>query len=119
VDFVGYRDDAPSILPAFDVLAVPSRFEGFGLVAVEAMLAGVPVVASRVGALPEVIGECGVLVTPGRPEELAEALVRVAQEPERYAEIAERARRRAIERFSVRRMIEGTLRVYESVLDRA
>jgi glycosyltransferase involved in cell wall biosynthesis len=117
VDFIGYRDDAPSYLPAFDALVVPSRFEGFGRVAAESMLAGVPVVASGIGGLPEVVGDCGVLVPPECPEELAEALVRVAEDRERYAELAERGHRRAIERFGVEQMVDDTARVYESVLD--
>jgi glycosyltransferase involved in cell wall biosynthesis len=119
VEFIGYRDDAPSYIPAFDALAVPSRFEGFGRVAVESMLAGVPVVASRVDGLPEVVGDCGVLIPPDRPEDLAEALVAIAEDREGYAQLAERGRRRAGERFGVERMVEETRRVYESVLDRA
>lgn len=119
VEFVGYRDDAPSYIPAFDVLAVPSRFEGLGRVAVESMLVGVPVVASRIGGLPEVLGDCGSLVPPERPEELAEALVRIAEDPDRHAVLAERGRRRAIERFGVEQMVDETTRVYESVLERA
>jgi glycosyltransferase involved in cell wall biosynthesis len=119
VEFVGYRDDAPSYIPAFDAVAVPSRFEGFGRVAAEAMLAGVPVVASRIGGLPEVIDDSGILVAPEQPEELAEALVSIAEDHDLRATLAERGRRRAIERFGVEQMVDGTTRVYESVLKRA
>ena len=118
VEFVGYRDDAPSYIPAFDALAVPSRFEGLGRVAVESMLVGVPVVASRIGGLPEVVGDCGFLVPAERPEELADALVRIAEDPDRHAALAERGRRRAAARFGVEQMVTETTRVYESVLGR-
>ena len=112
VRFAGHREDAAALLSAFDVLAVPSRFEGFGRVAAEGMLAGVPVVASSVDGLPEVVGDCGVLVPPEDPESLAEALVRLAEDPGRRSEHAEAGRRRAQERFGVGTMVERTREVY-------
>ena len=72
VRFVGYEPNASSLLGAFDVLAVPSRWEGFGRVAVEAMLAGVPVIAADVGGLSEVVDDAGLLVPSEQPEPLAE-----------------------------------------------
>jgi L-malate glycosyltransferase len=116
MEFVGYRDDASSYLPAFDALAIPSRYEGFGMVAVEAMMAGVPVVASRVGGLPEVVGDCGLLVAPDHPGELADALVRIAEDPQLRAEAAKCGRVRAVDRFGIARMVAKTKRVYEAVL---
>jgi len=114
VRFDGYRDDASALLSAFDVLAIPSRWEGFGRVAVEAMLAGVPVVAARSGGLPEVIGDSGVLVPPEDPAALADGIVRLAESEELRAELGRRGRERAQRRFGIRQMVEGTLRVYES-----
>jgi L-malate glycosyltransferase len=116
MEFVGYRDDASSYLPAFDALAIPSRYEGFGMVAVEAMMAGVPVVASRVGGLPEVVGDCGLLVAPDHPGELADALVRIAEDPQLRAEAAKCGRVRAVDRFGIAGMVAKTKRVYEAVL---
>lgn len=74
--FAGYRADVPALMGACDVLAMPSRWEGFGLAAAEAMAAGKPVVASRVSALPEVVedGVSGTLVPAGDAPALAAAL---------------------------------------------
>lgn len=93
------------------VLLHPSRWEGFGLVLLEAMLASVPVVASRVSAIPEIVAddETGLLVPPDDPAALAAATLRAAAERERLGE-AGLARARA--RFSVAAMAEGTLAVY-------
>jgi phosphatidylinositol alpha-1,6-mannosyltransferase len=112
VRFAGHREDAAGLLPAFDVLVVPSRWEGFGRVAAEGMLAGVPVVASTVEGLPEVVGDCGVLVPPESPEALAEAVVALAKDPDRRAELATMGKRRAEERFGVEQMVERTRDVY-------
>ena len=64
--FLGWRDDIPEIMPLFDVFVLPSLNEGMGRVLVEAMAAGRPVVASRVGGIPDLVrhGETGLLVTP-------------------------------------------------------
>ncbi len=86
--FHGYVDEAdlPDVYPTFDVLAVPSVpvpgwLEQFGRVVVEGQASGVPAVASASGALPDVVGEAGLLVPPGDPAALAAALARILDEP--------------------------------------
>jgi glycosyltransferase involved in cell wall biosynthesis len=116
VRFAGYHERASGLMPAFDVLAVPSRYEGFGLVVVEAMLAGVPVVAARAGALPEVVGDAGVLVAPDDPDALAEALVRVASNPRLRSDLARRGRERARSRFGWERMADETLAFWRGMI---
>jgi len=88
VTFHGHADESalPSVYPTFDVLAVPSipvpgSLEQFGRAVVEGQAAGVPSVASASGALPDVVGGAGLLVPPGDPEALCDALVRVLEEP--------------------------------------
>ncbi|MEO7040259.1 MAG: glycosyltransferase [Gemmatimonadaceae bacterium] len=83
VVFTGFQRDAQAYVGGFDVAAVPSIEEGFGLVALEALALGVPVVASRVGGLPDIVvdGVTGVLVEPARPEALAGAIVRLLGDP--------------------------------------
>jgi glycosyltransferase involved in cell wall biosynthesis len=115
VRLAGYRSRASSLVHGFDVLAVPSRYEGFGLVAVEAMLSDVPVVASAVGGLPTVVGDAGVLVPPDDPVALAEALLALATDPAARRRLAERGRARAVERFGIERMAQETLAVYRAV----
>lgn len=78
VEWLGPRDDIPALLAESDVLVVPSRWEGFGLAALEGMAAGVTVIASRVDGLAEVVGDAGVLVPPGDPRALRGALERVS-----------------------------------------
>ncbi|MEO8564528.1 MAG: glycosyltransferase family 4 protein [bacterium] len=83
VVFAGFQRDAQAYVGGFDVAAVPSLEEGFGLVALEALALGVPVVASRVGGLPDIVvdGVTGLLVQPARPDALADALVRLLGDP--------------------------------------
>lgn len=114
VAFAGYRERAGRFAGAFDVVVVPSRYEGFGLVAVEAMLAGVPVVASDVGGLPEVVGDAGVLVPPEDPKALGAAVAGLLTDRERARELGARGRRRAEERFGRARMAAETLAVWLS-----
>ena len=101
-----------------DVFAHTSRWEGFGLVLLEAMLASLPVVATRVSAVPEVVvdGETGRLVDPGDDDAVAAALTSLLDDPERARALGEAGRRRARERFSVARMTKRTLEVYERAL---
>jgi L-malate glycosyltransferase len=115
VRFAGYEPNASSLLGAFDALAVPSRWEGFGRVAVEAMLAGVPVIAADVGGLSEVVGDAGLLVPPDQPQPLAEAILELARDPARRRSLAADGRRRAGERFSTERMVVEIQALYASL----
>lgn len=103
----GPRPRAWRYAAAFDVCVVPSlERESFGLAALDAMLAGRPVVASRVGGLPEVVadGETGVLAPPGDAAELARVLAALVDSPEKRRRLGEAGRRRAREAFSAERM---------------
>ncbi|MBI4370944.1 MAG: glycosyltransferase family 4 protein [Elusimicrobia bacterium] len=104
---VGYKPRARRFAAAFDVCVVPSlRSESFGLVALDAMRAGRPVVASRVGGLPEVVadGETGLLAPPGDAAALARALEELLADPAKARRLGEAGRRRAAARFSAERM---------------
>ena len=103
-----------------DVVAVPSRLEGFGLVAAEAMAAARPVVASRVGGLPEIItdGETGVLVPPDDPAALAEALLALLTNPTRARTMGLAARQRALDLFSAERMSHEYRELFRDLLAR-
>lgn len=111
----GFRDDVAPLLAAADVVAVPSRAEGLGIAALEAMAARRAVVASRVGGLAEVVrdGETGVLVPPDDPGALAAALGRLARDPDERARLGTAAATRVRERFSLDAMAAGTLACYE------
>jgi glycosyltransferase involved in cell wall biosynthesis len=117
VRFVGYRRSASSLLSAFDVLAVPSRYESFGRAAVEAMLAGVPVVASAVQALPEVLDRHAVLVPPEDAGAFAAALLALAEDESARRAMAAAARTRAEMLFGVKRMAWETADAYDVVID--
>ena len=111
----GWQADARPWLPGIDVLALPSRLEGLGMAAVEAMLAQRPVVASRVGGTPEVVadGETGLLVPPEDHDALAGALDSLLGDSSRRERMGMLGRKVALERFGVERM----LRSYEAVYD--
>jgi glycosyltransferase involved in cell wall biosynthesis len=120
VVFTGFRDDVPRILPTFDVLALPSTREGFGLSIVEAMLAGVPVVSTTVGGIPEVVidGETGLLVAPRDAEALARALARLLSDAALAQRLREAGRCRARQRFSAEAMAAAFLELYGRVMAR-
>lgn len=98
-----------------DVFAHTSRWEGFGIVLLEAMLSSLPVVATRASAVPEIVvdGETGVLAAAGDVAGVAQGLSALLADPERGRALGEAGRRRALEEFSVARMTERTLGVYE------
>jgi glycosyltransferase involved in cell wall biosynthesis len=94
VRFTGHVDDVPALFGALDVLAAPSRWEGYGLVLAEAMAAGVPIVARDLGAIREVTGDgaAAILVAPDDPGALADAVLDVLESPSRATRLAERGR---------------------------
>ena len=116
VRFVGYRRSASSLLSAFDILAVPSRYESFGRAAVEAMLAGVPVVASAVQALPEVLDRHAVLVPSEDAEAFAAAVLALDEDEPKRRAMAAAARERAESLFTVERMARETADAYDLVI---
>ena len=102
VEFLGARDDARRLMAGFDLLVLPSISEGTPLTIVEAMLAGLPVVASAVGGIPEQVvdGVTGLLVPPRDPDALAAAATRVLSDPELARRLGEAGRARAEAEFS-------------------
>jgi len=110
-------EDLHALYSVASALVVASRDEGFCLPAVEAMAHGVPVVAFAVGALPEIVGDAGLLVREETAASLAGALVRVLSDADLRAELAHRARLRA-QRFTWEESSRRTLAVYQEVLDR-
>ncbi len=119
IHFLGWREDAHALMAAFDALIVPSRWEGFGLVVLEAMAAKVPVIASRISALPEIIldGETGKLIPPGDIQGLAQAMIDICMYPAQAHLLGEAGRRRAETEFSAEQMIDRTLQFYADVRD--
>lgn len=90
IHFAGHRDDMADMLAALDLLTAPSRWEGFGLMLAEAMSAGVPVIASTVGGMPDVLGDAGLLVSPDDHVALARAMASVLADEARRAGMARR-----------------------------
>lgn len=118
VSFRGTVSDVPGFLGELGQFWLTSDWEGTPNVVLEAMAAGLPVVATRVGGTPEIVedGRTGLLVTPGDAEALATAAARLWESPDRAAAVSAAARRIAAERFSLNAMIDSTLAVYNRVL---
>ena len=108
VHWIGFRKDVPPLLKAFDITVVPSHWEGFGLVAAEALLAGSAVIAANASSLPEIItdGVHGRLVPPRDPLALGEAIVSLAGDPEERLRLAEAGRARVLDEFSATAMVD-------------
>ena len=117
VHWLGWRADAADLMAAFDVFLLPSLHEGFGLVLLEAMSRRVPIVASRVGAIPEVVvdGETGILVEPRNVDQLAAAMTRLLNDRALRKYMGLLGAARLEERFSIEGMVDGVIAVYERV----
>ncbi len=118
--FLGHREDVPALLAGADLFVLASRSEAFPNGAIEAMAAGLPVVATAVGGLLDLIddGRTGVLVPPDDPPALASALRRVLDDPAAAAALGEAARRSALRRYSFDRMVAAFEGLYLSELER-
>jgi glycosyltransferase involved in cell wall biosynthesis len=116
VTFAGYRSDVRSLMPAFDVYANTSRYEGVSLTILEAMAAELPVVATRKGGNPEVVvdGETGFLVGDG-PARVADAIQHLAADPLRRSAMGNAGRRRLEHHFSLSRMVEQYAAAYRGL----
>jgi glycosyltransferase involved in cell wall biosynthesis len=121
VFFLGHREDVPALLGAADVFTLASLWEGNPLSVMEAMAAGVPVVASAVGGVPELVenGTHGLLPMAGDVQGFTSALMLLAQDPVMRRKMGERAAQRARERFHRRAMLRAYEDLYENLLSAA
>jgi glycosyltransferase involved in cell wall biosynthesis len=121
VAFLGARANAemPGLLGQADIAVIPSLMEATSIAALEAMSCGLPVAASAVGGLPEIIDrEVGSLFTPGDPEALAECVLSLLARSD-LAQLGREGRRRVVENWSLDRMVERHLEIYQELLDEA
>ncbi len=118
VTFAGHRTHIPEILAAIDVFTLTSLWEGLPNVILEAMAAGLPVVATRVGGVPEVVvaGETGLLVPPRDPDALSRAIVTLLRDPALRQTMGRAGQERVRHRFSVEQMVRRTESLYERLL---
>ena len=116
--FAGVRDDVSDLMAACDALVMSSRWEGLGLVFLEAMRARRPVVATRVGGVPEVVidGETGYLVDVGDPLALASRLVELFEDREKAKTMGERGRERFEHRFAADQMLGKISTLYTKLI---
>jgi glycosyltransferase involved in cell wall biosynthesis len=116
--FLGYQDDVARFYEAMDVLLLPSANEGTPVSVIEALAAGRPAVATRVGGVPDVVrdGIDGFLADAGDVERLADRLAELAADPERRAAMGEAGRERVLARYGVDRLVDDVDRLYRTLL---
>jgi len=118
VRFLGFRPDAPRLIPAFDIVTVPSHVEPLGNATLEAMASGLPVIGSRVGGIPEMVveGETGLLVPARDPRALSQAIESLVANRDRVIAMGQAARRRAKDAFSPARHADQVMRIYDEAI---
>ena len=114
IRFAGIRTDVPQLLKTADIVVMSSHWEGFGLAAVEGMAAHKPVLATDVPGLREVVEGAGVLFEHENPQQLADSIRRLTDDPALYAETADRCAARAAE-YDIAKMAEAYLQTYQSL----
>jgi glycosyltransferase involved in cell wall biosynthesis len=118
VIWTGWSEEARSFLGSFDLFVLPSRFEGFPLALLEAMLARLAVVATEVGSVPEAVldGETGLLVPPEDPGALARAIERLLADGDLRRRLGEHGRKLVLDRFTAAHMTRAFESLYEELL---
>ena len=108
VRLVGFRDDIPEVMKNIDMLVLPSLWEGFGIVLIEAMAAAKACVTTNVSSMPEIVmdGETGLVVPVSDPVALADAVIRLLTNPELLIKCGERGRQRVLEMFTLSRKVD-------------
>ncbi len=117
VHFAGYIPSASNYLKSINIFVMSSRSEGLPITLLEAMRAGVPIVATRVGGIPEALddGRCGVLVSPGDASQLAMAIQHLSDSPQLQKELLTAAKNRVAKEFSCERMERNYRDIYEAL----
>jgi glycosyltransferase involved in cell wall biosynthesis len=118
--FLGYQEEVAPFYAAFDVMILPSSNEGTPVSAIEALASGRPVVATRVGGVPDVVrdGVDGFLVEPGSVEELAQRLAQLARDPELRSRMGAEGHERVLPRYAVPRLVDDVDKLYRRLLAR-
>lgn len=118
--FAGFQEHPELFIAQFDVFVLPSILEGFGIVLLEAMALGKPIVASHIGGIPEIVqhDKSGLLVKPADAEDLCRALFMLLKDPAKQAIMGAEAKKRVEQRFSLQGMLEGLYGLYSKVLVR-
>lgn len=111
--------NAPQYLKAFDIFVLPSLKEGLPYVLLEAGLAEIPIIATNVGGVPEIIQneKTGLLITPANPDELADAIKKLIEDKKFAQNIAQNAKEKILKEFSFEKMLDRTLAAYEEKAD--
>jgi len=116
VRLAGFTDDVPGFLAELDVFCLPSRAEGLPLALLEAMMAGLPCLATAVGEVPAAAGKAALVVPPEDVDALTRALRQLLGDPRLRAELAGRARALAVRNFDVAAMVAATVAIYDEAL---
>jgi glycosyltransferase involved in cell wall biosynthesis len=118
VIFTGERRDVPEILSASDIFILVSHWEGLPLAIIEAQISGLPIVASRIGGVPELVqdGINGFAISPGNVQALAEVIQRLLVDVQFRRRLGQEGRKKALDEFTFDRMLTKTYQVYEDVM---
>jgi glycosyltransferase involved in cell wall biosynthesis len=110
VVFAGFRDDIPDVMKTMDALVLPSLWEGFGIVLIEAMAAGKPVITTKVSNMPEIVrdGREGYLVPPSDSESLREAMAKLLKHPAQGRKMGRNGFETVRQKFTLKRMVDDT-----------
>lgn len=120
VIFTGYQFDTAPFYKLMDIFCIASQREGFGLVAAEAMLHQLPVIATRVGGLQNVVvdGETGILIPPHQPKEIANAIIKLHESADLLEEYAANGYKRAIKNYTEERYVNDVISLYRNLLEK-
>lgn len=117
VTFTSKQKEIPKLLKSSNIFILASKREAFGLVNAEAMICGLPIIACKVGGIPEIVkdSETGILIEPQNPEEISKALLILIENPETRKTLGEKGRARVLEKFDAKIMAEKYEKVYSSI----
>ncbi len=115
IKFLGKIDQAKLYLKALDIFVMPSRKEGFPFALLEAMQAGLPIIATSVGGIPEALGDAGILVEPENPKKLSFAITTILLDSNIVASLSEKALERS-KLFTAEKMLEETTKIYKKIV---
>jgi len=121
IHFAGFRNDLEQILPCLDLVLHPAIMEGLGVSLLQAAASGIPIVATHVGGIPEIVkeGVNGCLFEPGNIGEMVEAVLSLLQDEVKAWKFGEAGRKIVESNFSIEEMVNGNLRVYNEILNDA